>query len=55
MTTYLLDTHVWLWMQAEPDRLRAESRAIIEDTRNRLLLSAVRSTACLLRKPNCLT
>lgn len=40
MTTYLLDTHVWLWMQSEPDRLRAESRAIIEDTRNPLLLSA---------------
>lgn len=22
MSRYLLDTHVWLWMQAEPDRMR---------------------------------
>jgi PIN domain nuclease of toxin-antitoxin system len=37
---YLVDTHVWLWMQAEPDRLREETRAIVEDARHDLLFSA---------------
>jgi PIN domain nuclease of toxin-antitoxin system len=40
VTRYLLDTHVWLWMQAEPERLRAETRGLVEDTANELLLSA---------------
>jgi PIN domain nuclease of toxin-antitoxin system len=37
---YLVDTHVWLWMQAEPDRLRDETRAIVEDAHHDLLFSA---------------
>lgn len=36
----LLDTQVWLWMQAEPDRLSDEARRRLEDARNPLLLSA---------------
>jgi PIN domain nuclease of toxin-antitoxin system len=40
MSRYLLDTHVWLWMQATPDRLRAQTRHLLEDTTNELLLSA---------------
>lgn len=40
MSRYLLDTHVWLWMQAEPARLRPDSRKLLEDTGNELLLSA---------------
>jgi PIN domain nuclease of toxin-antitoxin system len=37
---YLVDTQVWLWMQSDPDRLRDETRAIVEDVRNDILLSA---------------
>jgi PIN domain nuclease of toxin-antitoxin system len=37
---YLLDTHVWLWMQAEPERLRTETRELVEDSASELLLSA---------------
>ena len=36
----LLDTHVWLWMQAEPEKLGAPARALIEDGGNELLFSA---------------
>lgn len=39
----LLDTHVWLWMQAEPDRLSDETRAIVEHLDNELLFSAASS------------
>lgn len=37
---YLIDTHVWLWMQAEPGRLRAETRELLADASNEILLSA---------------
>lgn len=40
MSTYLIDTHVWLWMQADPGRLRDETREMAEDMANELLLSA---------------
>lgn len=40
MTSYLLDTHVWLWMQADPGRLRDSTRELVEDMANELLLSA---------------
>jgi PIN domain nuclease of toxin-antitoxin system len=36
----LLDTHCWLWMQAEPERLGAEVLDILADEDNDLLLSA---------------
>jgi len=35
----LLDTHVWLWSLLAPERLRAESIALLEDPANRLFLS----------------
>lgn len=36
----LLDTHVWLWMQAEPEKLGPQARMLVEDEANELLLSA---------------
>ncbi len=39
----LLDTHCWLWMQVDPDRFSRESRLILEDPGNELLLSAASS------------
>ena len=40
---YLLDTHVWLWMLADPDRIRADLAAELRASRTRLLLSAASS------------
>lgn len=40
MKRFLIDTHVWLWMQSDPDRLRDETRALVQDVRNHVLLSA---------------
>jgi PIN domain nuclease of toxin-antitoxin system len=37
---YLVDTHVWLWMQSDPDRLRDETREIVQNVRFSILLSA---------------
>ncbi len=39
----LLDTHCWLWMQVDPERFSDESRRLIEDPDNELLLSAASS------------
>ncbi len=36
----LLDTHVFLWAAADPDRLRPEARLAIEDSNNRIFVSA---------------
>jgi PIN domain nuclease of toxin-antitoxin system len=36
----LLDTHVWLWMLAQPERLPEEVRAQLADLQTELLLSA---------------
>jgi PIN domain nuclease of toxin-antitoxin system len=41
--SYLLDTHVWLWMLAAPDRLTKEARELVESPDSRLLLSAASS------------
>jgi PIN domain nuclease of toxin-antitoxin system len=41
--TYLLDTHVWLWMLADPARIRPELLAELSSSRTRLLLSAASS------------
>ncbi|MGO8768973.1 type II toxin-antitoxin system VapC family toxin [Mycobacterium sp.] len=40
MKRYLIDTHVWLWMQSDPDRLCDETRAIVQDVRTNILFSA---------------
>jgi PIN domain nuclease of toxin-antitoxin system len=40
---YLLDTEVWLWMQAHPDRIGPHTRNLITDEQNELLLSAASS------------
>lgn len=40
MKRYLIDTHVWLWMQAQSRRLSDETRAIVRDVRNVLFFSA---------------
>jgi PIN domain nuclease of toxin-antitoxin system len=39
----LLDTQVWLWMQAAPERLNGDARNLVEDTANDLLLSSASS------------
>jgi len=39
----LLDTHVWLWMQASPRRLGEQATELVTDTSNALLLSAASS------------
>ncbi|HKV52049.1 MAG TPA: type II toxin-antitoxin system VapC family toxin [Gemmatimonadaceae bacterium] len=36
----LLDTHVWLWMIAAPERLSKKSRSIVIAAENELVLSA---------------
>lgn len=38
----LLDTHIFLWLQTEPERL-GEHLSLVEDQRNELLLSAASS------------
>ena len=40
--TFLLDTHVWLWMLTAPERL-GEARATLEDAGRTLLISAASS------------
>ena len=40
---YLVDTHVWLWMHTEPERIRDEAAQVIVDAFDRLVLSAVSS------------
>jgi PIN domain nuclease of toxin-antitoxin system len=41
--SFLLDTHVWLWMRAQPERLRGEVRELVTDPVNDLLLSTASS------------
>jgi PIN domain nuclease of toxin-antitoxin system len=41
--TLLLDTHCWLWMQAEPEKFSAAARELVEDARTELLFSAASS------------
>lgn len=36
----LLDTHAFLWAAGDPDQLRAQARAAIEDSANEVLVSA---------------
>lgn len=38
--TYLLDTHVFMWLAAEPEKLSATVCEIVEQEENELLLSA---------------
>ena len=38
---YLLDTHVFLWLDTEPERLSARVTAICADTENTLYMSLV--------------
>lgn len=37
---YLLDTHCWLWLQAEPERFSEPLLAVLADPEHDLLLSA---------------
>ena len=41
--TYLLDTHVWLWMLTSPTRIRPDLLEGLLDRRTRVLLSAASS------------
>ncbi|RMI09552.1 type II toxin-antitoxin system VapC family toxin [Cellulomonas triticagri] len=40
MSTYLLDTHVFLWLLADPDRVPEEVRSTLDDPRHDLAVSA---------------
>ncbi len=40
---YLLDTGVWLWSLAEPERINPEARRLLVDGRQELYLSAASS------------
>jgi len=37
----LLDTHIWLWIQDDPGKIRTNLRQILNDTKNELWLSPV--------------
>ncbi|GAC1545378.1 MAG: type II toxin-antitoxin system VapC family toxin [Acidimicrobiales bacterium] len=43
MRRYLIDTHVWLWMQTAPTRIAWDALHLIEDRSNELFLSAASS------------
>lgn len=36
---YLLDTHAFLWAMFEPDKMNADTRALIRDPRNEIFVS----------------
>lgn len=40
MSTYLLDTHVFLWLLSDPSRVPDDVRSTLEDPRHDLLVSA---------------
>jgi PIN domain nuclease of toxin-antitoxin system len=40
---YLLDTHVWLWMQTEPARFSATMKSLLLNSANDVLFSAASS------------
>ncbi|MBN9213994.1 MAG: hypothetical protein ABS62_13180 [Microbacterium sp. SCN 70-200] len=39
MSSFLLDTHIWIWMLEDSPRLQGIQRATVEDAENSLLLS----------------
>ena len=39
--TYLLDTHIFIWLAIEPQRISAAKRAILRNPTNTLLVSTV--------------
>jgi PIN domain nuclease of toxin-antitoxin system len=41
--TYLLDTHIWLWMLGDPGRIEPGLQVALQDGNTRLLLSAASS------------
>jgi PIN domain nuclease of toxin-antitoxin system len=41
--SYLLDTHVWIWSQEEPERLGNKSRRELAETAQDLFISAISS------------
>ncbi|MBC7460406.1 MAG: type II toxin-antitoxin system VapC family toxin [Thermoleophilia bacterium] len=43
MMVYLLDTHVWIWMTSDEQRLGPITRSVLEDPANAVLLSAASS------------
>jgi PIN domain nuclease of toxin-antitoxin system len=40
---FLLDTHVWLWTLVSPQRIRTDTRELLAEPENDLLLSAASS------------
>ncbi|WP_131770431.1 type II toxin-antitoxin system VapC family toxin [Candidatus Protofrankia californiensis] len=49
MSRYLLDTQAWLWLLAEPRRLREDTRDLLADATNEILLSAASGWEILIK------
>ena len=47
---YLLDTHVFLWMLAEPGRLSSAAAAAIRDPRHSVFISSVSAVEIAIKK-----
>lgn len=41
MTSYLLDTHSFLWSIWQPEKLGQQAVAILENTDNRIIVSSI--------------
>jgi PIN domain nuclease of toxin-antitoxin system len=41
--SFLLDTHVWIWTQEQPDAIGTKARALLEKTSDELCVSPVSS------------
>ena len=48
---YLLDTHILLWILAEPDKVPRTMRRIVEDTKNRVWFSAASVWEAAIKDP----
>ncbi len=48
---YLLDTHILLWILAEPDKVPRPMRRIVEDTKNRVWFSAASVWEAAIKDP----
>lgn len=46
---YLLDTHIWLWLQMAPERVPELLRQDLENSDTQILLSAVTSWECAIK------
>ena len=43
LVSFLLDTHVWIWTQEQPELLGEKARSLLETTVDQICVSAVSS------------